>query len=613
MYPILGVVIPAAVFVALVVLLFMVKPQVSSRVLLGSIVVCAVAGLVLYGIAYAATEDSALLAVLKSMFSLCRIFIGESDYADIAHVAGYSTTSVVCAMYTVHTVGLFSTIGAAISAFGAAWLRKMQLRLSSGGKLCIFLGANDKTLRFARTLTEEEKDTIAVFIDDSPQGEISEAVEGMQALLFMDQEALQLTEKFLRTLHAGARDSITLYALQDNFTQNMKMAKLLCNSMEALSIPMEKTTLSAIGSDDDTDHPLLGNHERYGYGTIIMRSEADMAARLLTCTYPPCRHIAFDENAKATEDFHAVVIGFGQVGQAVLKSIVMNGQFYGSRFRAAVFAPDYTQTLGRMRYECEHLFCAYDIEFFDQDARSLAMFSYLKEHASTIRYVAVCAGSDAANEEIAQQLEHFFEREGSSAQVYLCTKSSICHHESREESRVHEIYTPYILASDKIDRAAMALNNTYCHNDKSPQENWLDCDYFSRMSSRASADFAPAFLHMAKMDVENWNPQGEVLENLARTEHERWCAFHYCMGFSPMTEEMLRERCAQHMAQKAAGEKPIRIGKDLNLRIHACLIDWDALDALSAAESAATGKILNYKQMDRDNVLTLPLVLQVQE
>ena len=28
-----------------------------------------------------------------------------------------------------------------------------------------------------------------------------------------------------------------------------------------------------------------------------------------------------------------------------------------------------------------------------------------------------------------------------------------------------------------------------------------------------------------------WPPEGELLENLSRTEHLRWCAFHSVMGY----------------------------------------------------------------------------------
>ncbi|MBP3371774.1 MAG: hypothetical protein J6L88_04540 [Clostridia bacterium] len=613
MHPVIGVVIPAAVVAAVVVLLFMAKPAVCQRVLIGAVIICAALGILFYGVGYADIESKPSLAVIKTVYSLCRVFIGENDYADIASARGFDAVWVQSLLFMIHTVGLFSTVGAAISAFGAAWLRRMRLRLHTGGNLCLLLGTDEKTLGFAQALIKEEPDTILIFVDDTPHAECGEVIESMGALLFSDAAATEFSAGFLRMLRIRTRKKISFYALSDNYSANMKAASLLCESLKQMQVDPARTSLCAVGNDDDTDHPLLATADHYGFGSIVMRSEADMAARLLTLTYPPCTHIEFDENARALQDFHAVIIGFGQVGQAVLKSLIMNGQFAGSSFRAAVFAPDYTQTLGQMRYECSPLFDHYNIEFFADDARSLAMFDYLHQNKSSIRYVAVCAGNDTINEEIAHQLEHFFLRENSSAQVYLCTKKGISHHESREESRVHEVCVPKILCSDAIDRAAMALNHSYCGNDKTPQENWRTCDYFSRMSSRASADFAPCFMHMAHMDAAHWAPKGEVLENLSITEHERWCAFHYCMGFSPMADETFAARCETYTMQKEAGLRPIRIGKDLNARIHACLIGWDALDDLSARENAVTGGNVDYKQMDRNNVLTLPLVIRSQE
>ena len=612
MHPVIGVVIPAAVLACVVVLLFMVKPQVSSKILIISIVVCAVLGLVLYGAAYAALEDSVITAVFKTFFSLCRIFIGDSDYADVAEAPVFSSPIMVAVLFLVQAVGLFATLGAAISALGAAWLQKVRLYCCRGGKLCIIVGADENTLTFARNLMEDEPETLLIFVEEDPRSESAEAVESLGGMLRSDANACALNESFLKSLRAKARDQITLFTLSDNLAANMRHAHALCDAMEALDIAPEKSALCAIGSDDDTAHPLLASEDRYGYGSIVMRSREDLTARLLTLTYPPCDHIDFDANGRALQDFHAVIIGFGQVGQAVLKSLVMNGQFSGSHFRAAVFAPNYTQTIGQLKFECPLLFEKYDIEFFDQDARSLKMFEYLKENPS-IRYVAVCAGSDATNEQIAVQLEHFFDRQGSPARVYLCSRTGVTHHESRETSLVHPVYTPNILASDRIDRAAMALNNTYCNNGKSARENWKACDYFSRMSSRASADFAAAFLRQAGVTAQQakqaWNPTGQLMEHLAITEHERWCAFHYCMGFAPMTEAEFAARCETYLAQKAAGEKPLRIGKDLSARIHACLVDWEELDILSQKENAVTGGRVDYKQMDRDNVLTLPLIL----
>jgi hypothetical protein len=45
-------------------------------------------------------------------------------------------------------------------------------------------------------------------------------------------------------------------------------------------------------------------------------------------------------------------------------------------------------------------------------------------------------------------------------------------------------------------------------------------------------------------------------------------------------------------------------------RKHACLIPWEALDGLSDRENSVTGGQVDYKQMDRNNILALPNVLK---
>ena len=96
-----------------------------------------------------------------------------------------------------------------------------------------------------------------------------------------------------------------------------------------------------------------------------------------------------------------------------------------------------------------------------------------------------------------------------------------------------------------------------------------------------------------------------MLENLAQTEHLRWCAFHYAMGYRPMPEAVWRERAATCQKQLRDGQAPLRIGKDSILKLHACLTGWEELDALSARENAVTGGAVDYQQLDRENVRVL--------
>ena len=81
-----------------------------------------------------------------------------------------------------------------------------------------------------------------------------------------------------------------------------------------------------------------------------------------------------------------------------------------------------------------------------------------------------------------------------------------------------------------------------------------------------------------------------------------------------MSQEEFHHRAEVYRREAAdTGVGRIRISKDLNQRIHACLVPWDQLDALSARENAITGKNTDYKEMDRNNVRAIPNVLRAME
>ena len=64
---------------------------------------------------------------------------------------------------------------------------------------------------------------------------------------------------------------------------------------------------------------------------------------------------------------------------------------------------------------------------------------------------------------------------------------------------------------------------------------------------------------------------------------------------------MSREECIKR-AELYQKDNKVRILKDTTLKRHACLIPWDDLDELSVFENSYTGKNVDYKQMDRENI-----------
>lgn len=590
------------------------SPKISKRLIAIAGAVVIVCGLVFYSICFSTAYDHLALAILKTCHAVLQLFIGENPLAIIDGSPLLERPVFQIASSALGFLGVFTTAGAALSAIGAGFLRKVRLFLQRKKSVAVVQPLNSKTLAFARELNAK-KQTLVVFVDENPDASCVEAAHEFGSVIRSDEDAIAGNTAFVRSLGIGKSGrNLSLYALSEDQFANRQYACHLADALQKLGIPAVQTGLTIFANEDETQNTIFSRDGAYTYGSILCVSQEQLAARLLMHKAPPWEAISFDENGRAVQDFHALVVGSGRVGQAVIKQLVMNGQFSGSRFALTVFDPKYPAICGQLMHESRQIFRHYDIDARPFDARSDEMYDFLEESVHKLRYIVLCTGNDTVNREVARQLYHFFAAHGRSLPVLICSRRGLQRITDTEVER-WDIFATEVLCSDDMDKLAMLLNHSYCGNGKTPRENWDACDYFSRMSSRASADFAPAFLKMAGLPADAV-PEGEwytpqQLENMAISEHDRWCAFHYCMGFRGMTEEEYAERCRIYKEEKAKNPASrYRIGKDISKRIHCCLIPWEQLDALSDAENAVTGGNVDYKAMDRNNVLTLPALLK---
>ena len=590
------------------------SPKLSKKLIFAAGAVAIVCGLIFYGFCFSSICENLILAILKTCHAVCKLFVGEGSADAIAGAPMMEYVQVQIIFNVLSFLGIFTTAGAAITAIGASFLRKLRLYLQRTRDVAVIRPLTPKTLDFARELVGKKK-VIAVFVDGNPASGCVDAVHEFGGLVRSDEDTLTGTAAFIRSL--GIRKNgrhLSVYALSDDQFANRQYACRLAESLQQQSIPAAQTGLTIFANEGDTQNTILSRDGTYSFGSILCVSQEQLAARLLMHKAPLWETVSFDETGRATQNFEALVVGSGKVGQAVIKQLVMNGQFAGSRFGLTVFDPKFSSISGQLRHESRQIFERYNIRTQNYDARSNEMFDFLDENAGKLRYIVLCTGNDTTNREVARQLNHYLSSLGCDLPIYICSRRGLQRITPTEVKR-WDIYCCQVLCSDDMDKLAMLLNHSYCGNDKTPRENWEACDYFSRMSSRASADYAPAFLKMAGLPADAI-PEGqwctpEQLENMAISEHERWCAFHFCMGFRAMTEAEYAQRCRIYKEEKAKNPASrYRIGKDIPKRIHCCLIPWEQLDALSDAENAVTGGSVDYKQMDRNNVLTLPALLK---
>lgn len=603
-----------AILFLLLILLLAVKPSLSKKVTVLSLAIAGISGLLIYGYGYIVVTDSFILAVLKALLAVAGSFIGKNSYGDLASLPLMNTSWMKILCTAVQICALYTTASSVITALGMETMKRLRLWLFRGKSIHLIYGTHEDALRFG---SELQKKGIVIFVSDT--ADQAAEISALGGVLLTDPHAVNADRHFLQRigLRRGKR-SFTLYALERDTTANISYAQKVLRSAKERNLSPEQLQLVILSREEIAVSQLQVTAEQYGYGFVTAINEPQMAARVLTLTYPPCKTIRFDQDGKALDNFEALLIGFGQVGQAVLKTLVMNGQFEGSKFRIAVFSPDRDCTDGNFWFHHSQLCQEYDIRFQDSDGRSRQLYEYLRQHGSGLKYAVICTGNKKTDDELAVDLTAYFQNTGLSVPVYTCSRGGVnAYAPDGTVSGSHKLYSCELLCSSKLDQMAMIFNHHYQKDSgRTPLQNWMLCDYFSRQSCRAAADFVPAVLQAVGLDREevlngNWHLTEAQAETLSKSEHLRWCAFHYCMGFSPMGADEFEARAEIYRRQlEQTGTATIRIGKNMAGRTHACLVKWEELDLLSQKEAAVTGKYVDYKAMDTENIQATPELLK---
>lgn len=561
-----------------------------------------VIGSVMYGYGYAVCQGLTVTSLFRALLALCRMFGGVNDMGAIqeAPLLRYSAAQAI--FWLGHFLAFYVTASAAIATLGERLLRSIRVKLLRRGSLLLIYGVNGNAVSLGRSAARAHRPVL--FVDTACDPATENEIRAMGAVLDRQPDAVNPTAAFLKRigLRPGSRQ-VEVAVMQPDGGANLTYARAFAAAMRSAGIRPEQAGLLSCGIGEQVTELQEG-----GFGSVYDTDPYDLTARMTLREHPPCDMIAFDSQGRATEDFRTVILGFGRMGRAMLNQLILNGQFDGSRFRVDIFDPG---AQNGFMHDRELTRC-YDIRFHEAAGFSDAFYAFLEEERASIRCIALCTGSARTNAEIADDLTEWFRHDGEPPLLLRVTRDMMMDGDGRPQ----QVWARGGIDLRQTDAMAMQVNQRYCAgNGLTAEENWRQCDYFSRMSCRASADFAPAMLRVAGRTEEQvlageWPPDPETLEHLAVTEHLRWCAFHRVMGYSAMSREVFAgraERWRREMAEK--GSASIRIGKDPERRLHACLIPWEELDDLSARENAVTGGQMDYKDLDRENVLALREIL----
>lgn len=612
------VIISLAVIFAVIVNLALNKSS-SSEITAGLLFLVIICGAIIYGVGYAQVTGDLWLSLVRTPMSVIMMLIGRNDYSSIANAGIISTRVGLIAFWLLHLLAFYTTASAAIVTIGATALRHLRYFISHQGDIVVIFGVNENSVEVGLDYHTDKKASV-VFIDDNPPSELVSEINNNGMAVFSGKGAVESQLSFIKRLGLSNR-KLTVLALDPEKQKNIDYVMKLNSSLEEMKVSPDKTTLVFPGEEDYFSAIMQVSDTQYGFGYVNAFDPAVLVGRMLVSSCPPWESITFNENGEAVENYECAVVGFGHYGQSVLKQLVINGQFVGSVFKAAVFSLEIDSESGLFETECPELFNKYDIQLFSTDGRSNSFYNYVNTHLESLKLIALCTGNDNMNREIAENLMLYLKRRGKeNIKVVLCGKTAVEYQERiGEQITRSKIYTKDMLSPESVDQAAILLNAIYDSSDKTAWEKWVSCDSFSKMSSRASAEFLPAFIRASgstedMLLTNQWNLDEKMLQVLGEMEHLRWMAFHCMMGYTLMSEEEFQQRAEGYKNAKENNLKANkRFTKNQSERTHACLIPWNQLDALSSRVSEIIEEDVDYKQINIKNVLAMPDVLRLQK
>lgn len=481
---------------------------------------------------WAKGEDSPWLHVayimMRSVMDVGLMFNGRNNSGVFYSLPESKNALYVIIFWLIHMIAFYTVASALLVRFGHKLLQWIRIKTTKAGAIDLVFGVNSNSLAVGRQIADSQKKML-IYVDNKISESFEAPIRNLEGFIYSNSSALKADLDFLHDIRLKPGKSVfRLYALSDDYDRNLQYAQRMLKSLSELNIRPEQTELVLLGTDEYKGMAFQAGDAGYGYGNVISCNEFEIAARMLVSTYPLCDAIKFDTSGRALEDMDVLIVGFGRMGQEVLRKLIANGQFAGSSFHAAVFDPDLDRRLGFIKAECPQMFEHYDIKFYSYDGRSSEIYEFIKENAAKLKYIVICLEDSETARDIAIRIVDRMYTLKYLQKVYTCDKSGVrCYSSSAKECVSHWIYDSTMLYSLKFDEYAMELNHRYMGG-KNAQEDWKQCDYINRVSLRASVDYLVPLISKVSNNALILTP--EQRENLAHSEYLRWCAFNCIFG-----------------------------------------------------------------------------------
>jgi len=574
-----------------------------------------------------------LFATLRGIFSTARMFLTIDDYEALANVQGTQWLTenvwIKIILWLCYISALIIIQTALITLLGRTLVDNFRLRSRLHSNVYIIKGSDKNALLLGEDIATRNESKHRLYSD--------------RLIVFMigeDDDAKKTHEKtahFSGVVQVLDRNHDFLYCLKKarlgkrNCPRKEKKYTIILSPKNEsapydVRLPVEFAKRKGVSPDNldifvftssEWDREKIeeitqakdGDQRKYPY-TIHIVSEVDLFIRQMIKKHPPfeCPGLNFSDGV-AARDFTVMILGFGTMGQSALLRLVMNGQFVGSRMRAIIVDRniDVLRDCFLHRYPGLKLCC--DMEFKNLDVQCEKFFTLLNEK-NNVDYIVIALCSDEINKQTALDIRLHYERKDHLLPFIAVSEKNGGLYEVKQDEKLftfgcrEDIYKESVIICEKADHMAKAVNDVY--KEMYGGRPWHELDWFLQESNRATADFIPAMLKLAKLNEKDAINKKALTDDiflseiLAQTEHLRWMAFHAAMGYLPISPEEMRKRFKKYTGEINSGECLNFSRRDLKSRLHACLAPWYKLDKVSEVYKELAHRAGNSKERKRD-------------
>jgi hypothetical protein len=587
-------------------------------------------GLMIYFIGYHVNHphDDFTYKILLSMFSTARLFILGNDLIEVTE----NVNAVYKLWFSIFSVSaaLIST-SLLVNLFGKKIKAKLQILFNRSAENYIFFGINEAGITLAKDILRKNSSAFIVFVQNLYKDEDKSLLPSLSQskILLIDKDSLMDSfelkhEEFLfharennhhnsqhetnhglsfknMGLHRKIKNRPThLFLLSESEDQNIHLSQVFVHELKQQNI--KQTAHIHIRTLTKDREEILDSWLRNEDKNIVIHqhNQSTIAAtQLVTVNLPidwllQIPQAVNTQTAMVNKDFTVMFIGFGMIGNAALRKFFEQGQFIGSQFKAIVVDQNMSAQKGRFIHRYPGIMDTLqdNIEFHEMKIGGVEFYELLKKNSSVVDYYVVGLGSDELNVQIAHDIKHVMNTTDSRYKIFVQVINNNYYRSLNVSGdttiqvfgRDCDVFTESIILKRNMEKMARKIHGAYAENAPDyKRDSWDDLSKLTQESNISVAEHIHTKLRLVGYSIEDIKQfenyeqfeksLGEIrMQNLAKTEHLRWNAFHFVNGWKKWD---LKDIPKEYILNKS--------NKNEERKLHACLVSWDELVDVSSA------------------------------